>query len=52
MDNHKRCQEPFIDKRGEFGYRKDMGRPKRSSPGGWIYHVLNRANADADLYEG
>ncbi|HQX48920.1 MAG TPA: hypothetical protein PLR25_03380, partial [Planctomycetaceae bacterium] len=22
-----------------------MGRPKRTAPGGWVYHVLNRANA-------
>jgi putative transposase len=27
-----------------------MGRPKRSTPGGWIYHVLNRANARMPIF--
>ena len=27
-----------------------MGRPKRSAPGGWIYHVLNRANARMPIF--
>lgn len=27
-----------------------MGRPKRSAPGGWVYHVLNRANARMPIF--
>ena len=27
-----------------------MGRPKRSAPGGWVYHVLNRANARMQIF--
>jgi putative transposase len=27
-----------------------MGRPKRSTSGGWIYHVLNRANARMPIF--
>ncbi|MBL8816987.1 MAG: transposase [Planctomyces sp.] len=27
-----------------------MGRPRRSAPGGWIYHVLNRANAKMPIF--
>jgi putative transposase len=27
-----------------------MGRPKRSAPGGWIYHVLNRSNARMPIF--
>jgi len=33
-----------------FWYRGLMGRPKRSSPGGWVYHVLNRANARMPIF--
>ena len=28
-----------------------MGRSKRVVPGGWVYHVLNRANARLPLFE-
>ena len=28
-----------------------MGRSKRAAPGGWVYHVLNRANARLPLFE-
>ncbi len=28
-----------------------MGRPKRTAGGGWIYHVLNRANARVTVFE-
>ena len=28
-----------------------MGRPKRATPGGMIYHVLNRANARLPIFE-
>ena len=28
-----------------------MGRPKRATPGGLIYHVLNRANARLPIFE-
>ena len=28
-----------------------MGRPKRDCPGGYVYHVLNRANARATLFD-
>ncbi|MBS0203766.1 MAG: transposase [Planctomycetes bacterium] len=28
-----------------------MGRPKRAAPGGWVYHVLNRANGRLPLFE-
>jgi putative transposase len=27
-----------------------MGRPKRAAPGGWEYHVLNRANARMPIF--
>ena len=27
-----------------------MGRPKRAAAGGWIYHVLNRANARTPIF--
>ncbi len=27
-----------------------MGRPKRTTPGGWVYHVLNRANARMPIF--
>jgi putative transposase len=27
-----------------------MGRPKRSAPDGWVYHVLNRANARMPIF--
>ena len=27
-----------------------MGRPKRSCPGGWVYRVLNRANARVPIF--
>jgi len=27
-----------------------MGRPKRSTPGGWIDHLLNRANARIPIF--
>ncbi len=27
-----------------------MGRPKRAAPGGWVYHVLNRANARIPIF--
>ncbi len=27
-----------------------MGRPKRSAPGGWVYHVLNQANARMPIF--
>ena len=27
-----------------------MRRPKRSAPGGWIYHVLNRGNARMPIF--
>ena len=28
-----------------------MGRPKRTAPGGLIYHVLNRANARMTIFK-
>lgn len=28
-----------------------MGRPKRAADGGWVYHVLNRANARLPIFE-
>ena len=28
-----------------------MGRPKRAAPGGWVYHVLNRANGRLPIFE-
>ena len=28
-----------------------MGRPKRTAPGGWVYHVLNRANARMPIFK-
>ena len=28
-----------------------MGRPRRSAPGGWVYHVLNRANARMPIFK-
>ncbi len=43
----KRCQEP---KRERIGYRFDIGRPTRSAPGGWVYQVLNRANARMPIF--
>ena len=47
----KRCQEPFI-----AGWGCDLSivllwdDPKRSAPGGWIYHVLNRANERLPIF--
>ena len=28
-----------------------MGRPLRAADGGWVYHVLNRANARLPIFE-
>lgn len=28
-----------------------MGRPLRASQGGWVYHVLNRANARQPIFD-
>jgi putative transposase len=28
-----------------------MGRPARASQGGWVYHVLNRANARLPIFD-
>lgn len=28
-----------------------MGRPKRAADGGWVYHILNRANARLPIFE-
>ncbi len=28
-----------------------MGRPTRATPGGWVYHVLNRGNARLSIFE-
>ena len=33
-----------------FEYSVGMGRPKRSAQGGWIYYVLNRANARIPIF--
>lgn len=28
-----------------------MGRPQRAAEGGWVYHVLNRANGRLTIFE-
>ena len=47
----KRCQEPFIDDEGRTGILSGMGRPHRAADGGYVYHVLNRANARMPIFE-
>jgi len=42
IEEEKRCQEPFIDKKGKFCWKLEMGRPKRAAIDGLIYHVLKR----------
>ena len=49
--NRKRCQEPFLDRKGRFGLIWGMGRAKRAADGGLVYHVLNRANARMRIFE-
>jgi putative transposase len=48
----KRCQDPFIDSWSAdlLPYRV-MGRPLRAADGGYVYHVLNRANARLSIFE-
>jgi putative transposase len=29
-----------------------MGRPKRADEAGWVFHVLNRANARMTIFDG
>ena len=48
--DRKRCQEPFLDRNGRFGWTLGMGRPKRAADGGLVYHVLNRANARMTIF--
>ena len=46
----KRCQEPFVDAATAIGYSAGMGRPHRVAAGGYVYHVLNRANARMTMF--
>jgi putative transposase len=48
---NKRCQEPFIDLVCRLWYSGRMGRPLRAAVGGYIYHVLNRANARLSIFK-
>ncbi len=41
-EEEQRCQEPFIDKKGKFCWKLEMGRPKRAAIDWLIYHVLKR----------
>jgi hypothetical protein len=41
----KRCPQPIIDGLALDRYRASMGRPRRAAEGGFVYHVLNLANA-------
>src|SRR5207244_13477143 len=34
------------------GYAQAMGRPHRAALGGYVYHVLNRANARMTIFDG
>jgi len=43
--NLKRCQEPILGRDVVVLYSGCMGRPQRAAEGGYVYHVLNRANA-------
>ena len=41
----------FIDKMKHDWSFWSIGRPQRASAGGWIDHVLNRANAQSPIFE-
>jgi putative transposase len=48
----KRCQEPILDARPSQGLPcYGMGRPHRAAEAGYVYHVLNRANARMSIFE-
>ena len=47
----KRCQDTFLLPAYALPARiQGMGRPLRSSLGGFVYHVLNRGNARATIF--
>ncbi len=64
---NKRCQEGcvenlddgqikgvrnlFLDSRARRCYHRGMGRPQRAAAGGYVYHVLNRANARLTIFD-
>ena len=48
----KRCQDPFLlTRRPGTAILLDMGRPHRLDQGGYVYHVLNRANARLPIFQ-
>ena len=40
----------FIDEGKVYGHHNGMGRPHRTQAGGLVYHVLNRANRRAPIF--
>jgi putative transposase len=40
-----------IARNGKLRYETDMGRPHRANEGGFVYHVLNRANARMTVFQ-
>jgi REP-associated tyrosine transposase len=42
--------DTFFDVGLQFGYSAAMGRPRRAAEGGYVYHVLNRANARMTIF--
>ncbi len=42
--NKKKCPEPLLDSTA------GMGRPLRTTAGGLVYHLLNRANARMQIF--
>ena len=51
IPREKRCQEPLLRKGWGLDSIAGMGRPLRTTAGGLVYHVLNRANARMQIFD-
>src|ERR1700688_576404 len=47
----KKVSGTFLTHPESFGIVALMGRPHRAAEGGYVYHVLNRANARMPVFE-